>query len=585
MTPALGVDGLSAFFLVVVAVGAIPALLFARDALRGMENGRLLAALTVGFLLALVLVLAARDVVTFLAGWELMTFVPAVAILLARRERPVRRAVFAYLAITHLGGVGVWVALLVLAHAHAGALGGTPPAGGLQAVVAVAALVGFGTKAGLVPFHAWLPRAHPVAPSHLSALMSGVMVKVALYGLIRVLFWWDGPAPLWVGLVLVGLGLCSALVGILYALVASDLKRLLAFSTIENVGIVALGLGASLVLAASGAGVWSALAFAAALLHVAGHAAAKVLLFLGAGAFGRAAGTLELDRLGALLARMPWSGWSFLVGCAAIAGLPPLAGFVSEWLTLQALLHVAYQAAPGVAVAGALAAAGLAATAALSVFCFAKVAGLVLLGAPRGEGAAAAGEQPRWTRLALVLPAGMCAAVGLAAGALVPVLAGLAPGEVRLPAGVGLMLPSTGGLPVLGIALALAIATLAVRRAVRGPRAVVQPAWACGQRVEPALAWTSAGFVKPLRLMLETAFRPHREVAVRTEHGVVREVAYRAEIPHLFDTLLYAPVQRVALRWAAVARRLQSGSLRGYVAYLLALLLGLLALARLGGLG
>jgi len=586
-SPALGLDGLSVFFMLVVALGALPALLFARDAPRETPHRRLLDALTVAFVLALLLVLAARDVVTFLAGWELMTLIPASAILLARREAPVRRAVFVYLAITHLGGVGVWVALLVLAHAWA--IGGAAPTGGLQAVAAVAALIGFGTKAGLMPLHAWLPRAHPVAPAQLSALMSGVMVKVALYGLIRVLFWWDAPAPLWVGLVLLALGLLSSLGGILYALVQRELKRLLAFSTIEHVGIVALALGASLVLAAgdTGPGTWSALAFAAALLHVAGHAVAKALLFLGAGAFARGTGGgLELDRLGGLLTRMPWSGWAFLTGCAGIAGVVPFGVFVSEWLTLQALLHVAYEPVAGVALAGALAAAGLVATAALAVFCFVKVAGLVLLGAPRSDAAASAVEQPRATRTALALLAGLTLAGGLAAGVLVPLLGRLSPGGGRaVSGGVGLALPSTGGLPMVGIVVALAALTVAVRLAIRGPRAAPRSAWACGQRVEPAMAWTSAGFAKPLRLMLETGFRPRREVRTDMRHGVVQQVTHTAEVPHLFDAWLYAPVHRLALHGAMLARRLQSGSVRAYLGYLLGVLMLLLALARTGWLG
>jgi hydrogenase-4 component B len=585
LTPALGLDGLSAFFAVVVLLAALPALLFARDAPRGTPHARVLASLTAAFTASLLLVLAARDVVTFLAGWELMTLIPAGAILLTAHTAAVRRAVFTYLAVTHLGGVGVWVALLALA--HAGALGGAPPSGGLQALVAVAALVGFGTKAGLMPLHAWLPRAHPVAPAELSALMSGVMTKVALYGLIRVLFAWDGPAPLWVGLALLALGLLSALGGILYALVQRELKRLLAFSTIEHVGIVALGLGASLVLAAvdGGPNAWSALAFAAALLHVAAHAVAKALLFLGAGAFARGTGgALELDRLGGLLRRMPWSGWAFLAGCAGIAGIVPCGAFVSEWLTLQALLHVAYAPAAGVALAGALAAAGLAATAALAAFCFVKVAGLALLGTPRSDAAAVAREQPPATRAALALLAALTLLGGLAAWALVPSLARLDPASGAAAArGLGLPLPSTGGLPVLGIALVLAAVTALLRVATRrGDRAAERPAWACGQRVEPALAWTSAGFTKPLRLMLASGLRPQREVRVKTRHGVVQQVTHVAEVPHLFDAWLYAPVHRVALRGAALARRLQSGSVRAYLAYLLVALALLLALARSG---
>lgn len=580
LTPSLGLDRLSAFFVLVVAVAAVPALLYACDALQDAPHAGALAGLTAAFLLSLLLVLVARDVVTFLVGWELMTLLPASAILLVRRDASTRRTVFVYLAITHLGGVGVWVALLALA--DVGAIGGTPPSGGVQALVAGAALVGFGTKAGLMPLHAWLPRAHPVAPSHVSALMSGVMVKVALYGLIRVLFEWDAPAPLWAGFVLMGLGLLSALAGVIYALVARELKRLLAFSTIENVGIVALGLGASIVLAQRGAHMWAALAFAAALLHVANHAAIKALLFLCAGAFGGAVGSLELDRLGGLLSRMPWCGWPFLVGCGALAGVPLLAGFASEWLTLQALLQLAYQSAPGVALVGALAAAGLAATAGLAAFCFVKVAGLVLLGSPRGEAGASRIRVPAATRGALAGAAAVCVALGLVPGVLVPLLAGLAPGDASVSAGIALALPGTGGLPALGVAVVLVLLTALVRLATRSPRAARSPAWACGQPVVPALAWTSAGFAKPLRLVLEAALRPRRAMALQTRHGVVQAIAYRTEVPHLFDAWLYAPAHRVALRSAAVARRLQAGSMRVYLGYLLAVLAILLALVRLG---
>lgn len=583
--PSFGLDGLSAFFLAVVSLAAVPALLAASDALRGSALARPLTALTGLFVLALAGVLAARDALTFLAFWELMTLVPASAILVARRDAPVRNAVFVYLAITHVGGAGVWLTLLTLA--REGVLGGGAAlGGGLQALVVVAAIVGFGTKAGLAPLHAWLPRAHPVAPAHVSALMSGVMIKVALYGLIRVLFEWCAPAPLWAGLALLALGLVSTLAGVLYALVQRELKRLLAFSSIENVGVIAVALGASLVLADVGRPRWAAVAFGAALLHVAAHAAFKTLLFLGAGAFSDAVGKLDLDRLGGLLTRMPGVGRPFLAGCAAIAGVPILSGFASEWLTLQSLLRLAFDDAAGVAVAGALAAAGVAAGAALALFCFVKVAGLVLLGAPRTEVAAAAVDRPPATRGALAALAAACLALGLLPALLLPELAALMPGAVAPAAGAAIDLPGTGGLPPIGLAVALALVAggvLALTR--RRGRAEAAPAWACGQREEPALQWTSAGFTKTLRLVLESVLRPEREVTVHARGGVVAEVTHRAEVPHLFDTALYGPLWRGAQRAAGVARRLQSGSLRMYLGYLAALVVALLALVRIGVLG
>jgi hydrogenase-4 component B len=581
--PALGIDGLSGFFLLVVAVVGAPATLFARDSLTATLQGRALAVVTGVFLLALVGFLSARDVSTFLGFWELMTLVPASAILLARQDREARHGVFVYLAITHIGGSGVWVSMLVLAQ-H-GALGGHPLGGGLAAFVACASLVGFSTKAGLMPVHSWLPRAHPLAPAHISALMSGVMIKLALYGLVRVLFDWLAPPGLWVGITLMAVGALSCLGGVLYALMQHELKRLLAFHSIENVGIVALGLGASLVFADIGQPRWSAIAFAAALLHALNHALFKGLLFLGAGAFAKAVGGLELDRLGGLLRRMPWTGATFALGAMAIAGLPPLNGFASEWLTLQSLLHLGLASHMGVAFAGALASAALAGTAALAVYCFVKVIGLVLLGPPRRAECARAREVPVGMRASMVFLAAACMALGVLPGLLVPTLAALGPGRVTLHEAAGLNIPGTGSLPTLVLALALVALVGALVTLARSRRAAPAPTWTCGQPPAAGLQWTSAGFTKPLRLVLEALLRPRREVRVIASSGVVEALAYQAEVPHLFDTLLYGPVSRGALRGARIARRVQSGSLRTYLIYLLALLGVLLALARTGVLG
>jgi hydrogenase-4 component B len=431
----------------------------------------------------------------------------------------------------------------------------------------------------------WLPRAHPVAPSHVSALMSGVMIKLALYGLMRVLFEWLTGVPLWVGLALLAAGALSALVGVLYALVQHELKRLLAFHSIENVGIIVLGLGASLLLAARGESAWSALAFAAALLHTLNHAVFKGALFLAAGAFGHVVGSLELDRLGGLLRRMPWTGGGFLVASMAIAGVPPLNGFASEWLTLQSLVRIPLTQHDALSLAGALAVVALAATAALAVFCFVKVLGLVLLGEPRRVECAEAHEPPGAMRWAVVALGGLCVALGAAAGAIVPRLAELGPGDAGLKPSAALHAPGTGSLPSLALVLALPLVVTVLWRARRSPRAAPAPAWACGQPAAPALRWTSAGFTKPLRLVLEALLRPRRELSVTVRAGVVQAVSYRAEVPHLFDTHLYEPVVRGASRAAARARRLQSGSLRAYLTYLLALVIVALALVRSGALG
>lgn len=589
LAPAFGLDGLSGFFLALLAITSVPALAYARAYLPGSTAPRTLGLLTGAFLLALAGVLAARDATTLLACWELMTLAPAAAILVARRDAVARSAVFAYVAITHVAGAGVWIALLVLA--DAGAIG-DPAAlaargSATQALVAVAALVGFGTKAGVVPLHTWLPRAHPVAPAHLSALMSGLMVKVALYGLIRVLFEWLGATPRWLGIALLVLGLLSALGGVLWAIVQHDLKRVLAYSTIENVGVVLLGLGASLLFSAAGNDLWAAIAFAAALLHAANHAIFKVLLFLGAGAFERAVGGLELDRMGGLLRRMPQTGAAFLVGAMAIAGLPLLNGFASEWMTLQSLAQLGLQRPLGIALAAAVALAGLAATAALALLCFVRVIGLVLLGPARSERAAAAVDAPLAMRAAMAALAGLCVVLGLVPGLVVPTLAALAPGAgAALPAEqAGLALPGTGSLPAAALVLAL-VALTAVLARLRGTRrAAERPAWTCGQPAAVAPRWTSAGFAKPLALVLESVLRPHRELDVVRERGIVQRIRYAGEVPALTEAQLYEPAVRTGLRAAAAARRLQSGSVRTYAVYLLGLVVGLLVLADLGALG
>jgi len=585
--PRVGVDGLSGLFLGTLGLIAAPALVFSVRYLKPTVQGRIVGGLTAAFLLAMALVVCARDPLTFLTGWELMTLLSAAVILVARAaDRHARETVFVYLAVTHLGGAGTWIAILLLAHANAI---GDPTAlrsgSGVQAAIALTALVGMGTKAGVMPLHIWLPRAHPIAPAPVSALMSGVMIKVALYGLLRVLVDWIGVAPMWLGVLVLAVGALSALGGVVYALFQHDLKRLLALHSIENVGIIVLGIGACLVLRARGADAWAAFALAAALLHTVNHAVFKALLFLGAGAFERAVGTLEIDRLGGLLRRMPWTGGAFLVGAMAIAGLPPLNGFASEWLTLQALLHVPAYGHVGDGVAGGIALGALAATAALAVFCFVKVVGLVLLGPPRTHTAAEAEEAPASVRAAVLFLAFVCVVLGVAPGLLFSVLVGLAPWGGDAALHVGLPLPGTGSLPTVGLAVALVGGTAALY-GLRGRRSAAPAAtWACGQLVEPALNWTSAGFTKPLRLVLEAVLRPQREITVRSDAGVLQEVGYSGHVPHLIDEHVYRRLTRLSLGAAAQARRLQSGSLGTYVVYLVALVVVLLAAARLGAIG
>ena len=578
--PAFGLDALSGFFLLVLCIVAAPALAYARGTLPAGGRSAALAALTAAFVLAMAGLVAARDITTFLACWELMTLVPAAAMLVSRQDEEVRRAVLVYVGITHVAGVGVWATMLILS--ARGVLGGAPLApGGLQSFVLVAALIGFLTKAGIAPLHVWLPRAHPVAPSHISALMSGVMIMLGIYGLSRVLFLWLTSVPTWVGVTLVGLGSLSALVGVLYALVQRELKRLLAFSSIEHAGIVVLGIGAALLLGSAGQPQWAAIAFSGAMLQILNHAAFKGALFLGAGAVGDAAGTLRVDRMGGLLRRMPVTGGAIGVAALAIAGLPLLNGFVSEWIGLQALLRLPVDETSGLALVGAFGAATLAATAGLAALCFVALAGLMLLGHARTPETAAAREPALAVRGAIGFLAALCVVLAVLAGVLVPRLAQLGPGSWSASAALGLDLPGTGTLPTPVLLLALGVLSGFVALARGRRRAAPTPVWVSGQADEPPLAWTLAGFTKPLRLMVDGVLRTQRESITESSAGIIESVRFRGDVPHVFDTHAFEPLLRLAARGGRLARRVQSGSLRAYLGYLVALVFVLLLLLRL----
>lgn len=582
--PSLGVDALSAFFLLVIAVTAIPVLIFTTAGIDGEPHRRALAVLTGAFLAAMALVVCARDISTFLAGWELMTLIPAIAILLHSAARSARRAVLVYLSITHLGGVGVWLVLIMLS--DAGAL--TDPASfarqsiAFQWAIWVAAIIGFGVKAGLMPMHTWLPRAHPAAPAHFSALMSGVMLKVAIYGLIRVLFEWATPVPSSLAVVLLGIGALSAVGGVLLALFQREVKIVLAFSSIENAGIICLGLGAALLFTAGGQTLWASLAFAGALLHTLNHALFKSLLFLGSGAVARSTHGIGIDRLGGLIRRMPWTGAFFVLGALAIAGVPPLNGFVSEWLTLQSLIHIGLDGAP-VPWLGPVAAVALAVTAALAALCFVKVVGLMFLSRPRTPTAASATEVGWQMKLGQGLLAVMCVLMAVMPALLIPRLAALAPNTTGLNTGIDLDLPGTGGLPMPAIILTLVagVGILGLFRR-RKPTSAAAPTWSCGQAPDARLAWTSAAFSKPLRMSWDVALRPRREVVNRRSGGITVAVEYRGEVADTFETRVYEPAGDWLSKLFRRARRLQSGRLGNYAFHLLGLLGLLLLLARFG---
>jgi hydrogenase-4 component B len=471
--------------------------------------------------------------------------------------------------------------------AAAGALG--PAARG---AVFVLLALGFGSKAGLIPLHVWLPLAHPAAPSHVSALMSGVMIKLGVYGLLRAGFEWLGTGPPWWGVALLLAGALSSVLGILQAVVDRDLKRLLAFSSIENVGVVVLGVGAALVFQAAALPALAVLALVAALYHAANHAVFKGLLFLGAGAVVRATGTRDMEALGGLVRRMPWTAACFLVGACAIAALPPLNGFVSEWLTFQALLQTVHVPHAGIDLVFVAGLAGLALTGGIAMACFVKAFGITFLALPRGEAAATAAEAPASMRVAMAVLALGCLALGLAPTAVVPVLAGVARSLTRTTAAIGfgdwLTLDVSrpfAGLSTLAVAGALALAVavpVLALRALGVPGRRLSETWGCGRMVQTArMEYTATAFANPFKRIFDFLYRPVQALEVDAHPDsrfFVRTMRYRHETRSLVEDWLYRPLARGVSAGTARVRLIQSGSANLYLGYILAALVLMLVL-------
>ena len=586
---ALAMDRLGGFFVAVVAGTALPVSIYAIDYDRGARRG-LGAYLT--FLVAMAVVPLAANTVTFLVAWELMALS---SWLLVAREAGAGRAAWVYGVMTHAGFacvlagmllLGAWTGSLSFADWRAAAPALDPTSRG---VVFALLAVGFAAKAGVIPLHVWLPLAHPAAPSHVSALMSGVMVKIGIYGLVRAGLDWLGDGPVWWGTAILGAGIVSALVGVLYALVDRDLKRVLAFSTIENVGIVLIGLGSGMVFRAAGVPDLAALAVVAALYHVANHAAFKALLFLGAGSVVHGTGTRNREALGGLVKRMPWTAATFLLASVAIAGLPPLNGFVSEWLTFQALLQNLRVARPELNLLFALGIAALALTVGLAAAAFVRAFGITFLAMPRTDAAEHAHEAPRLMRAGMVSLGVACVALAVGPTLLVPVLMAVAPSTAPAPLAVGAWGTvrvasgfATLSMPAIALGLALAVvAPLALLRALgarRGRR--MYETWGCGRMRQTArMEYTATAFASPFARVFDFFYRPVRTLEIDAHpesRFFVSRMAYDSRPRSIFDDWLYGPVVGAIHRATTSGRALQSGRPNVYLAYILAALVFLL---------
>jgi hydrogenase-4 component B len=550
-------------------------------------------------LLSLCVQVMADNALTFLMAWEAMSL-SAYCLVLTEHDRPgTVRAAHWYIALTHAGFVALLAMFLLLSagdlttsFAGMRAASLTP---GVRDAAFVLALLGFGTKAGMAPLHVWLPMAHPVAPSHISALMSGAVIKMGVYGLLRVTI--DllvGGPPWWGGLVL-GVGTVSALLGVLYALMEHDLKRLLAYHSVENIGIIFIGIGAGLMFQSFELPTLAALGIVAGMYHTINHACFKGLLFLGAGAVLHAMGTRNMEEMGGLIKRMPRTAFCFLLGACAISALPPLNGFASEWLVFQALLGGSAIPRPEVAVIMPIAVAMLALTSGLAAACFVKAFGITFLAIPRSPRAEQAHEAPRTMQAGMGTLALACVALGLLPFAVVPLLGssvagfpGLASAPAEFTLALPLRVPGTSGqmsptLLALSLVLLLALVPLALR--MLGPdRRRVADTWGCGRIGQtPRMEYTATAFAEPLRRVFAELYRPTRDLSIDfhpASRYFVQSIEYRSEIHPWIEHLLYDwPLQGLH-RAATWVRGIQGGSLHLYLFYLTLAFLILLTAAR-----
>jgi hydrogenase-4 component B len=586
-------DALASFFLIVVNLGGAAASLYGLGYGHHDSAPERVLPFFPAFLAGMNLVVMADDAFSFLLCWEFMSLASWALVMAHHRETGNARAGYIYLVMASFGTLALLLAFGLLA-GPAGdygfaAIRAAPHAPNAAALVLILMLLGAGSKAGLVPLHVWLPLAHPAAPSHVSALMSGVMTKVAIYGFIRVIFDLLGP-PAWpASAVVLFLGGMTAAMGILYALMEKDLKRLLAYSTIENVGIIFVGLGLALAFQANGLKLLAALAFTAALLHVLNHSFFKSLLFFGAGAVLVSTGERNMEKLGGLIHGMPLTSFVVLIGCVAISALPPFNGFVSEWLIFQAVLQSPELPQWALKIMVPAVGALLALAAALAAACFVKAFGVSFLGRPRSPAAQAAREVDRYSLAAMFILAALCLAAGILPGLIIDalspitieILGGRMPIQAQEPwlsiVPIAESRSSYNGLLVmLFITISASFAVYFIHRfashAVRHG-----PAWGCGfSDPTPMAQYTGGSFAQPIRRVFGTMVFHARDHVEMPAPGDVRPARLRIELHDLIWEGLYAPIADAVGFASDRLNRLQFLTIRRYLSLVFATLVTLL---------
>jgi len=578
-------DPLSVFFLIIILTISIPSFIYSFGYLKGHYSGRkillghLLFAL---FVLSLLLVVSAGNIFFFLIAWELMSFCSYFLVVFDSENKKSITAGTIYMIMSQIGTALLIVAFLLM-YKYAGSFDFNAVKAALsllpakhQDILFLLLFFGFGAKAGIVPLHIWLPFAHPQAPSHISALMSGVMIKTAIYGMIRFIILTLGVNSLWWGELVIVFACLSCLVGIIYALMEKDLKTLLAYSSVENIGIILLGVGGSMMFLKLGYLPLALLAMCAGLYHLINHAVFKGLLFLCAGSVYRGTGTRNIEKLGGLIKKMPWTSSYFLLGSIAISALPPLNGFISEWLTLMVFFLGALTVAGGIKLFFGLAAAALALTSGLAAACFVKAFGITFLARPRSAKAENAKECGLSMNIGMGILGVLVVFLGLGAVYVVKLLVivsgsalGIEGGQIQL--GSNMYLPS----PFLPLLL---IFFLGLAFVLQRSRVSTNQTWDCGYyKLTPRNEYTATAFSKPFRRAFGFFLRPYRTAnKSKDSHYHIKTFSYETHTTKIFTKYLYKNLLGWIFGLARNMRGIQTGSIHIYLGYIFLTLLLLL---------
>ncbi len=591
MTYNFYVDKLSAFFILVISIATFAVSVYSIGYISEYfrkKNIGYLGFLYNIFILSMILVVSANNAIMFLIVWESMSIISYLLVLYEHERPETRKAGFIYIVMTHIGTGFIILSFLILA-SSTGSFNfdsfrdaGRNMPQMLLSMAYLFALIGFGTKAGIVPLHIWLPHAHPAAPSNVSALMSGVMIKTAVFMLIRVSFDFLGAGVVWWGILLLIIASISSLLGVMYALVEHDMKRLLAYHSVENIGIILIGIGVSMIFMASGYPELAAFGLIAGLYHTINHAMFKSLLFMGAGSIIFSSHTRNIEEYGGLIKKMPWTALFFLIGSISISALPPFNGFVSEWLTFQAQLLSINLSDNIIKILVLFSGAGLALTGALAAACFVKAFGISFLALPRSSHAEHSKEVPVPMLIGMLVLSLMCIILGIMPFYFLKIIdlislqitgaSIISKLDVNFSVATISSFPAMMSTPWIAflvfilLPLPIIIFLITWRRLQR-----TYETWGCGQPVQTERnEYTATAFSKPFRMWLGSIFRPRREIQITYSGSSFfkDKMVFESEIELIFEKYLYNPVIRVAIMVSRKMRIIQIGYIQTYLLYI-----------------